>query len=338
MDRKRRDWLKGAAGVMGGGLAAGLPGLSARAQAEAASFPTRPVRVVVPSPPGGGIDALGRTLVELMSKDLGKPVLIDNKSGAGGTLGAQSVARATPDGYTLLLAHSGPIFYAPFLFKQLAYDPHRDFTFISHISNGSLVMAVPKDVPVRSVAEFIKWTEAQGSSGVSFGSYGAGSASHLLTEYLNVTRKLGMVHLPYRGEAPMTQDLLAGRVSVALGSLGTLLPHISTGKLRAIGVIDSRRAPDLPNVPTLIEQGFDEPELRLIGGMIMLAPAATPEPVVKRLEAAARAATQLTAMKARLRVYGMTPVGSTSAEARQIFDRSMPSIERLVRVTGTTPQ
>lgn len=334
MKGTRREWLRWTSAYVGLNVAAG----AAQSQSQSQSFPARPVTFVVPAPPGGGIDALARTLAELMGKELGQTIVVENKSGAGGTLGAQWVARAPADGYTVLLAHSGPIYYAPFLFKQLSYQPQRDFSFVSHISDGSLVMAVHKDVPARNASEFVAWVKGQGGPGVSYGSYGTGSASHMLSEYLSVTRKLGMVHVPYRGEAPMTQDLIAGRVSMALGSLGTFLPHVTAGSLRSIAVIDSRRAPELPETPTLSEQGFDDPELRLIGGMLMVAPAGTPAAVLARLEAAARMATQTPAMRARLRFYGMTPVASSGPEARLLYERSQPHIDRLVRVTGATAE
>ena len=330
MQDSRRAFIQTA----GASLTLGALGLN-RAWAQAAdNFPSKPVTIIAASAPGGATDVLTRTLADLMGKQLGQTFVIDNKAGAGGTVGAQMVARANPDGYTLLMTHSAPIYYAPYLYSKLSYDPKKDFAFVSHICDGGLVLAVGKDVPARNIHELVAWIKRQGKGKVSYGSYAAGSAGHMLTAFLNETRDLGMQHVPYRGEAPMIQDMLRGEIPLAIGGIGTMIPHFDAGRLRPIAIFDPQRLPSLPDVPTMVESGFNEPEFIVIGGVMLLAPAATPPAIMAKLETAARAAVATPQMRARLQIYGMAPVGGTGAQARKSFDASGPRIERLVRISG----
>lgn len=299
----------------------------------AQDFPIRPITMVVPAPAGGASDAIARALADTMGKALGQVIIVDNKPGASGMLATQAVARAPADGYTLLVTHTTPIYYAHYIFSKVPYDVRRDLAFVTHLCDANLVLAVHKDVPARNMTEFIAW--AQNRKGkVNYGSYGVGSSGHLMSSYLSESRQLGMSHVPYKGEAPMIQDLVGGHIPWAFATAGTLSPHFTSGQLRPLAVVGEQRLDDLPGVPTLIEAGFRDPEFKIIGGLTMLAPAATPAPVLARLEKEARAAIQTAQLKARFQVFGLIGVGNSAQEARQGFEASGPVIEKLVRISG----
>jgi tripartite-type tricarboxylate transporter receptor subunit TctC len=299
----------------------------------AQGFPVRPITMVVPAPAGGASDAIARSLAETMGKALGQVVIVDNRPGASGMLATQAVARASADGYTLLVTHTTPIYYVHYMFSKVPYDVRRDLAFVTHICDATLVLAVHKDTPARNMKEFIAWAKG-GRGNVSYGSYGVGSAGHLMSAHLSESRQLGMSHVPYKGEAPMIQDLVGGHIPWALATAGSLLPHIAGGQLRPLAVVGEQRLDDLPGVPTLAEAGFPDPEFRIVGGLTMLVPAGTPPPVLARLEKEARAAIQTAQLKARFQVFGLIGVGNSAREARQGFEDSGPLIEKLVRISG----
>ncbi|MDK3023408.1 tripartite tricarboxylate transporter substrate binding protein [Cupriavidus taiwanensis] len=297
------------------------------------TWPSRTITFVVPSSAGGGLDSLSRTLASEMGKQLGQTIIVDNRPGAVGMLGTQLVARAKPDGYTVLVTHSAPLLNAPFLFSKMSYDVRRDFTYVSELFAGSLVLAVGKDVPASNMEEFLAWA-AQNKGKVSYGSFGVGSLGHLMGAYLSQTKGLYMTHVAYKGEAPMVQDLVGGQVQWAIASVGSLAPHIAAGKLRAIAVLGDRRKEALPNVPTMAEAGLRDNEYKPFGWVGMLVPAGTPPEIVARLEKTARIAVGSTVMKARFQVFGMEPVASTQAEFLQDFERTAPMVERMVKISG----
>lgn len=302
--------------------------------ARADAYPAKPITFVVPVPAGGGMDAIARALAEAMSKRMGQPIIVDNKPGAGGMIGTQFVARAAPDGYTILLTPSGSILTAPFLYSKVPYDPKRDLTFISQICTGQLVLAVnPQKVPAKTVKEFIAWAQ-QRKGNVTYGSYGVGSAGHLMSAYLNQANRLEMTHAPYKGESPMVQDLIGGQLDWAIGTAGVMGPYLQSGRLRALAVMGDRRLVDLPNVATMSESGYTDPEYRPIGWAAMLGPANLPPAILARLEQEARAAVQTTELKARFQLYGMYGMGTTSTAFRRDFDTMLPVMERLVRLSG----
>ncbi|QRQ83491.1 Bug family tripartite tricarboxylate transporter substrate binding protein [Cupriavidus oxalaticus] len=312
------------------GVAMLVCGMAARAD----TYPSRPITFVVPNAAGGAMDSIARAMAETMSKRLGQPIVIDNRPGAGGMLGAQYVARAAPDGYTLLVTTSGPILMAPFLYAKVPYDVRRDFSFVSQICDGQLVMAVnTQKVPVKSVTEFVGWAQQRKGS-VTYGSYGVGSSAHLMASYFSESNKLEMTHAAYKGEAPMMQDLIGGQIDWGIGTTGTLAPHLKSGRLRALAVMGSQKLAELPDVPTMAEAGFPGAEYRTIGWGGILAPANVPAPVLAKLEQEARAAAQTTAMKARFQVFGMQPLGTTGAEFRRDVEATAPVVERLIRLSG----
>ncbi|WP_326540560.1 tripartite tricarboxylate transporter substrate binding protein [Pseudorhodoferax sp.] len=307
--------------------------LAASGLCAAQAWPSKPITFVVPSPPGGLADTLTRAVADEMSKRLGQPIVIDNRGGAGGMIGAQVVARAQPDGYTVLFSTSSPIMNGPLVTKA-SYEVKRDFAFVTQLCTGPLLFTVNTDlVPARTMQEFLAWA-ARNKGRLSYGSYGIGTMGHLVGAFMNQSRGLDMAHVAYKGEAPMVQDLVAGQVPWAITSAGTSGPHLRTGKLLALAVIGGRRSQQLPEVPTMAEAGLPEPEYLLTGWMGVLAPAGTPAAVLAVLEREARAAAQTTAVKARFQVYGMEAVASTPAEFAREYDTTAPVYERMVRAAG----
>ncbi|WP_213959972.1 MULTISPECIES: tripartite tricarboxylate transporter substrate binding protein [unclassified Variovorax] len=310
-----------------------IAALACGTHALAQDYPARPITIVVPAPPAGATDVLARVLADELGKSLKQTVIVDNKPGASGMLGAALVARAQPDGYTLFLSHATPIYYAQYMFAKVPYDVRRDFAFITELCSASLVFAVNKDVPARNMKEFVAWAQANKGK-VNYGSFGVGSSSHLLNAHLSESRKLDMTHVAYKGEAPMIQDMIAGQIPMGIGTLGTMAPHIASGSLRPLAIIGEKRLPELPNVPTMAEAGFTDEEFKPLGGVMLTAPAKTPPAILARLEKETRAAVQTAAMKARFQAYGLVAMGNSSAEFRKNLEASGPMIQKLVQVSG----
>lgn len=307
--------------------------LACSSLAWSADYPSRPITLVVPAGPGGGTDILARAMGEELGKRLKQPVIVDNKTGASGMIGTQAVARAAPDGYTLLFSYSAPIYYARHMYAKVPYDVTRDLAVLSEIAANNLILVVNKDVPVKSMKEFVTWAQ-QGKGTLSYGSIGTGSAGHLAASYLNESRHLGMVHVPYKSEAPFAQDLGAGVVPWGMGTLAPMLPFIQNGMVRPIAVLADKRLAALPNVPTMKEEGFPDPELRSMAWFVLAAPARTPKPILDLLEKHAREITQSPVMQARFQALGLDPVGGSAADFRKNYESTGPVIEKLVRISG----
>ena len=292
----RRRLLMGAAAASAGAL---LPGLG---HAQAA-WPSRAVRVVVPFPPGGLTDAYARAYCEQLSRKFGQQFTVDNKTGAGGTLGAGEVAKAAPDGYTLLISTSTPTWQAKVLYKKLPYTPVKDFDPIALFPSGALLVGVNANVPAKNLKELI--AHARGNP-VGWGTYGAGSWAHMLGDVVSKNEKLNnMVIAHYRGEAPMLVDLIGGQIQVAVGSVQGLMPHIQKGTIRAIGATGKVRTPRLPELPTLVEQGFTAPVFGLEGYLPFAAPAGTPKDILEKLADAVREASATPPLKVLREQFGI---------------------------------
>ena len=307
--------------------------LTCSALASAQEYPNRVVTLVVPAAPGGGTDILGRTLAQELGKRLKQTVIVDNKAGASGVIGTQAVARAAPDGYTLLLAYSAPIYYARYMFPKLPYDVTRDLAVISEIASNNLILVVNKDVPVKDMKEFMAWAN-KGKGTLTYGSIGQGSAGHLAAAYLNNSRNLDMPHVPYKSEGPFAQDLAAGIVPWGMGTLAPMTPFIQSGKVRPIAVLADKRLPALPDVPTMKEAGFNDPELRSMAWFVLAAPAHTPQPILDLLERNVREIAQSTAMKARFQTLGLEPVAGSAKDFLRNYEATGPVIKKLVEISG----
>ncbi len=262
--------------------------------AHAAGYPDKPVRLVVPFPAGGATDLMARSLGQKLSERLGQPVVIDNRAGAGGGIGAEAVATAAPDGYTLLFATMGSLTINPSLYKSLRYDPVRSFEPISLTHNTSNLLVVNSTVPARSVAELIELARRKPGE-LSFASAGNGTTSHLSGELFKSLAKVGLTHVPYKGSAPAMVDFLGGRTSMMFDTASNFVDHVKSGRLRALGLTGSKRSPAMPSVPTISETpGLQAYDMSLWLGV--LAPAGTPKDITARLHreiAAAMAAPDL---------------------------------------------
>jgi len=258
--------------------------LGAAGQVAAQPYPTRLIKLVVPGPPGGPSEIVVRTLAERLSSSLGHAVIVENRpGGANGTIGAQSVARSEPDGYTLLFSMPGPMVVAPAVYRNLGYDPVKSFAPIATIFSSPQMLALNPAVPARTVQELIEYAKANPGK-INFASPGYGSQPHLLGEMLRLTAGIDILHVPYRGPGLAVTDLLAGQVQMEFETLPILLPHIEAGKLRALAIADTTRNPQLPDVPTTAESGV--PTLQATFWSGVLAPAATPKSIVDKLNAA----------------------------------------------------
>ena len=255
--------------------------LAASANGNAAGFPSRPIRVVVPYAAGGPTDILGRLVGDFLGRDLGQAAFVENRPGAQGAIGAETVARAEADGYTLLIVAGSMIVQNPLLYKKLPYDPAKDFRMLALITEVPVVMEVHPSVPARTVEEFVAYAK-QNPAKLAFGSAGTGGTIHLAGEMFKQMAGIEMTHVPYKGAGPALTDLLAGNIQVMFDSLGTALPPVRSGMLRALGVSSARRNPDLPDVPTIAESGYPDYLVSVWFGVA--APARVPDDVAQILE------------------------------------------------------
>ena len=264
-----------------GSLAAAL---SASALAQA-GYPHKPIRVVIGFAPGGGLDFTARTIQPGLEAALGQSLVMDYKPGAGGVIAATELTRAAPDGYTLLVANTGPFAIAPYLRAKMPYDPVKDFSYIGQVSEAAYIVATRSDHPARDLKQFVDWARANAGK-ANFASSGIGASTHLNGELLNAVAGIDLLHVPYKGSAPAVTDLIAGQVQLLIDAGTVLLPHIKSGKLKALAVTGSRRDPALPEVATAIEQGFKGLESSGFQGLV--GPAGLPREVVEPLSAELR--------------------------------------------------
>ncbi|MCG2594318.1 tripartite tricarboxylate transporter substrate binding protein [Ramlibacter sp. XY19] len=296
-----------------------------------AAFPDRPLRLVVPFPAGGAADLMARGLAQHLGEQLGQQVVIDNRGGAGGTLAAEIVARAPPDGYTLLFATMGTQAINPALYPKLRYDPLKDFAPIALTHITPRVLVVPATVRANSVAELVALAKARPGQ-ISYGSAGNGSSSHLSGALFESLAGVDMVHVPYKGSAPLLTDLLAGRIDATFDSFTVYEEHIKSGRVRALAVTSRTRMAALPQVPTLAEAGLAGYEVSNWLGV--LAPAGTPREVVAGLHAAVGRAMADAGMKRQLVALGIEPASSTPEEFAALIRSEIPKWARIVKASG----
>jgi len=282
------------------GLLAALAGSIFAAAAQ--DFPNRPVRIVVPWPPGGNVDITARTVQAALADALGQQVLVENRPGAGGTVGSAQVAKSPPDGYTLLLGSSGTITNAPAVYKNITYDPVKDLTAIGPIQSTPMVLTAAPKTPVKDYAEFLAYIRSKGGP-VSVATAGNGSSNHLALELLMRQAKLPLLHVPYKGSGPAITDLLGSQVDAMVDQLSASIGHIRDGRLKALAVTSKTRSPQLPNVPTLDELGVKDFEVSTFTGIF--GPAGLPAPVADKLYAALKKALQVESVREKYRSMGV---------------------------------
>jgi tripartite-type tricarboxylate transporter receptor subunit TctC len=272
--------------------------------AQAQTWPQSPIRLVVPFAPGGAADLMARILADPLSKRLGQPIVIENKPGAGATIGADIVAKAAPDGYTLLWTTPGPQITNPFLMDKLPYDPFRDFTAVATVVTAVNVLVVTPSLPVKSVAELIAYAKANPGK-INFSSAGVGSSQHLSGELFKSMAGIEIVHVPYRGSAPALQDLLSGNIQMTIDTVAVQLPQIQSGNVRGLAVATVGRNPTLPDLPPIADTlpGFDGSSINYING-----PAGLPQPIVEQLNREINAVLSDPAIAKRMEVAGFTPI------------------------------
>lgn len=290
-----------ALGLLGLDLAIALP-------ANAQDYPNQTLKIVVPFVAGGGVDVVARIIAPNLSEELGQPVIIENRGGAGGMIGAAAVAQAPPDGYTLLVGTGSTHGTNSSVYSHLPYDPVRDFTPIVLISSSPLLLIVPPPLPAKSVGELIALARSKRGE-LSFGSYGTGSINHLGAELFNSMAKIEANHVPYRGSAPALTDLMAGRLHYMFDGVSTSLGYLQAGTIRALGVAGAHRSPVLPDQPTISEAGLPGYDTMVWFGLF--APAGTPKSIILRVNSATNAVLASPRIKEALEKLGIDPVGGS---------------------------
>jgi len=312
-------------------IAAATALLIAGASAQAQDYPTRPIKVVIAFPPGGPTDFVGRLLADKLKDLLGQPIVIENKAGASGAIGANEVAKSAPDGYTLFLTTSGAVTITPNLRADTPYDTLRDFAPVSRVVNVNEVLVVRPELGAKSAADLVAMAKAKPST-LGFASTGVGSPPHLALELFQGAAGVKFVHVPYRGAAPAITDLLGGQVIAMFADVPVLLPHIQGGKLKPLALASAQRNPVLPDVPTLVEQGYADTLCDNWYGL--LAPAKTPPAVIAKLNTAMRAALDDPVIKQKLLKVGAVPSPSTPEEFATFVRAELARWGKVIREKG----
>ena len=309
--------------------------LAASPSRAADAYPSRPVRVVVPFAAGGGADVLARPIAEALSRRMGQPFIVDNRPGVGGNLGTDAVAKAVPDGYTLLLTPPAPIAQAVALYRKLPYDPQTDLVMLSDLATARVACVVNASMPVRTFPELLAWAKANPGK-LTIGSWGPGTQPHMVQAFLDKTFGTQTIHVPYKGEGPLVTDLVGGQILSTCGSITTLGPYLAAGKLRPLATIGPTRAASLRDVPTFAEIGYPHDVLQLTGPIVMAAPAKTPPAIVEQLGREIVAVVRSPEIVKRIEDMGMEPGGNTPAEAAAGYKARQPVLTKAVRDTGVT--
>lgn len=305
----------------------------ATARAQGAWSPTRPIRFVVPFPAGGATDVVARVLAERLQEALGQPVVVENRTGAGGNIGVENVVRSPADGTTLLMGTTGTLTVNPHLYASLGFDPLRDLTPISMAFTTDHVLIVNPQVAAQTGQEFLALVRARPGA-LSYGSAGSGSSTHTVPELFKLAARVDIAHVPYRGSAPALNDLVAGTVQVMLDQIPSAIGQIQAGRVRALAVTGARRSPLLPDVPTLAEIGLPEAQATSWGAV--MAPGGTPAPIVLRVNAAIREALAQPAVRERLAAAGADGVSSTPEELAALLRAESTKWARVVREARIT--
>ena len=294
-------------------------------------YPERPVRLVVPWPPGGGVDIVARTLSPKLTESLGQSVVVDNRAGASGMLGTGLAARAPADGYTLLLAAAGPNAILPNLVFSLPYDTLKDFTEVTLIANTLYVLVVHPSLPVNSVRDLVALAKTKPGQ-LTIGSAGSGTPAHLAGELFKSATGISIVHVSYKGAAAPATEVMGGQITMTIETISPLLPQIRAGKLKALGVTSGKRTAQLPDVPTISESGY--PDVAVINWYGMLAPAGTPHNVIARINRELARILQQNDVRERMFGYGLEVIGSAPAEFAAFRKSDLAHWKKIVGTTN----
>ncbi len=301
------------------------------AAAMAQDYPTKPIRLIVPAPAGGGTDILGRILGDGLTKRWQQAVVVDNRGGASGMIAGGAAAKSAPDGYTLFMVYSGILTVNPVMFKNIPYDAIKDFAPVAVFADVPNILIVHPSVPVNTVSELIKLAKAQPGK-LSYASSGNGVSNHLCMELFKIMAGVDIVHVPYKGGAPAMQDLLGGREQMMFNNLVETLPHVKAGKLRALAVATATRSPAMPELPTVAESGLPGYEVSLWYGVV--APAGVPQAIVEKLNEAVHQMKQTPEVKARLAQLGADPIDYKPAEFGAVIKRKLEKWGKVVKQAG----
>lgn len=298
------------------------------------NYPDRPIRLIVPYPPGGPTDLIGRVTAELLAKRLGQQVIVDNRGGAATVIGTEIAAHAPADGYTLLLATITTLAVTPALQKKLPYDPERDFMPISMLAVQPYLLAVTNSLPASTVKQLVAYAKANPGK-LSFGSAGIGAGAHLAAEMLKYMANIDVVHIPYKGTAPAMTDLIGGQVSYMFGGISAVYPQAQAGKLRVLAVSSDKRSPALPDIPTVAEGGIAGYGTNSWNSLV--APRGTPHAIVTRLNTETVAALGQPDVRDRLRVQGIDPDPGTPAQLAAHIKSERARFDKLIKAIGLQP-
>ena len=312
----------GAAALAAAVLAAALPAFAA--------YPDHPIKLIVPVPPGGGVDILSRAIGAKMAQSMGQPVIVENKAGASAAIGTELLAKSPPDGYTIMMGYSAHA-TNPIFVPKLPYDTSRDFAAIAHVGYIPLILVVNASSPYISVQDLIAAARAKPGQ-LQFASGGAGAGAHLSGELLKTTANIDVVHVPYKGNAPALTDLLGGQVTMMFDTITTALPHVKTGKLRALAVTSPKRSPLAPDIPTMIEAGL--PDFDISAWYVMFAPAGTPKDVMARLNAEVNKAIADPDLRRTLGEQGVEFTGGTPEDADRFVRGEIDRWGRIIKTKG----
>ena len=301
----------------------------------ALAYPTKPMRLIVGFSPGGSTDVTARILAERMSASLGQQLVVDNRAGAGGNIGADLVAKANPDGYTILMATTGVMAFNHYLYRKLPYDAQRDFSPVTQIGALPLILVVPASLPAKSASELVVLARSNPGK-YSFGSSGVGGTTHVTGELFKALAKIDIVHVPYKGSGQMMSDLLSGQVQIAFDQIASSIAHVKSGRLRALGITTAKRSSLLPDMPTIAEAGVPGYEATSWNGFAV--PTGTPKAVINRLQQETLKAVSIPEVKERMYVLGIETIASTpeqfAAHIKAERDKWVPLLKKI----GVKPQ
>jgi len=300
------------------------------APAWAQQYPDHAIKLIVPVPPGGGVDILARAIGQKMSANMGVPVIVDNRAGASAAIGTELLAKSPPDGYTIMMGYSAHA-TNPIFSPGLPYDAKKDFAAIAHVGYIPLILVVPASSPANSVKDLIALAKAKPGQ-LQFASGGAGAGAHLSGELLKVTAGVDIIHVPYKGNAPALNDVLGGHVSMMFDTINTALPHVKSGTLKALAVTSGKRSPLAPDVPTMIEAGL--PGFEISAWYVMFAPANMPKDVLQRLNTEVNKALKDPELRTSLGAQGVELTGGTSAEADAFVSSEIDRWGKIIKSTG----